>query len=59
MVDITYENDNKEVLERCCMVIKYHQEKAKEHKDAKHSTRVAIQDILEQKRLRKDAELDY
>ena len=58
MSEIEFENDNKEVLEKCCLVIEYHTNKAQESKGAKHITRVAIQDILEQKKLRKDAELD-
>jgi len=57
MSDLEYESDNKEVLEKCCMVIEYHQNKHQEEKEAKHTTRVAIQHLLEEKRLRKDAEL--
>jgi hypothetical protein len=59
MSDLEYESDNKEVLEKCCMVIEYHQNKHQEEKEAKHTTRSAIQHRLEEKRLRKDAELDY
>ena len=57
MVDIKYRNDNEDILDNCCMVIKYHQNKAKAVKEAKHSTRIAIQDKLEQKKLREDDEL--
>jgi hypothetical protein len=57
MSDLEYESDNKEVLEKCCMVIEYHQNKNQEKKEAKHTTRAAIQHLLEEKRLRKDAEL--
>lgn len=57
MSEIEFESNNKEVLEKCCLVIEYHTNKAQESKDAKHITRVAIQDILDQKKLRKDAEL--
>ena len=58
MSEIEFESNNKEVLEKCCLVIEYHANTQQESKDAKHTTRVAIQDILEQKKLRKDAELD-
>ena len=57
MVDIKYRNDNEDILDKCCMVIKYHKNKAQDVREAKHSTRVAIQDKLEQKRLREEDEL--
>mgnify|MGYP003630634109 FL=1 len=57
MADIKYRNDNEEILDKCCMVIKYYQNKAQDVREAKHSTRVAIQDKLEQKRLREEDEL--
>lgn len=57
MVDIKYRNYNEDILDKCCMVIKYHQNKAQDVREAKHSTRVAIQDKLEQKRLREENEL--
>jgi hypothetical protein len=59
MSEIEFENDNKEVLEKCCLVMEYHKDTQQESKDAKHTTRVAIQNILDQKKLRKSFELDY
>jgi hypothetical protein len=57
MSEIEFEPNNKEALEKCCMVIEYHINKAQESKDAKHTTRVAIQNKLDEKQLRKELEL--
>jgi hypothetical protein len=58
MSEIEFENDNKEVLEKCCLVMEYHKNQQQELKDVEHTTRAAIQDILDQKKLRKSFELD-
>ena len=57
MSELEYESNNKKILEKCCLVIEYHQNKKQESKYAKHSTRLSIDAILEERRLRKDAEL--
>ena len=57
MVDIKYRNDNEDILDKCCMVIKYHQNKAQAVKAYKRETRLSIDDKLEEKRLRKEDEL--
>tara|TARA_R110000782_G_scaffold85221_3_gene165739 strand:+ start:1388 stop:1567 length:180 start_codon:yes stop_codon:yes gene_type:complete len=57
MADIKYRNDNEEILDKCCMVIKYHQNKAQSAKEYKRETRLSIDDKLEEKRLRKEFEL--
>ena len=58
MSDLEYESNNKKILEKCCLVIEYHQNKKQESKYAKHSTRLSIDAILEKRKLIKDAELD-
>jgi hypothetical protein len=58
MSEIEFESNNKEVLERCCKIIDK-KPTAKNISNAfKRGTRLSIESILEQKKLRKDAELD-
>ena len=56
MVDIKYRNDNEDILNKCCMVIKYHQNKAQDVRMYRRETRLSIDDKLEEKRLRKELE---
>ena len=56
MSEIEFESNNKEVLERCCKIIDK-KPTAKNISNAfKRGTRLSIESILEQKKLRKDAE---
>ena len=58
MSEIEFENDNKEVLDRCCKIIDK-KPAAKNISNAfKRGTRLSIEAILEQKRLKADFELD-
>ena len=57
MSEIEFESNNKEVLEKCCLVVEYHQNKAQSVKLYKRETRLSIEAILEQKALREDLEL--
>ena len=57
MVDIKYRSDNEDILDKCCMVIKHHQNKAQDVRIYRRETRLSIDDKLEEKRLRKEFEL--
>lgn len=58
MSEIEFESNNKEVLDRCCKIMD-RKPAAKNISNAfKRGTRLSIESILEQKKLRKDAELD-
>lgn len=56
-IELEYEHNNKEVLEKCCLVMEFKAAKEKESKADARETRLSIDAILEQRALRETIEL--
>jgi protein-disulfide isomerase-like protein with CxxC motif len=59
MSEIEFENDNKEVLDRCCKIIDHKPAIRAVNKASQRESRRKIEDILEAQRIEKSVQLDY
>ena len=57
--ELEYEHNNKSVLEKCCKLMDHKPIIRSVKKAESRETRLSIESILDQKRLRTDFELDY
>jgi len=56
-IELEYEHNNKEVLEKCCLVMEFKTDEKKITTKARRGTRLSIDAILEQRALRETIEL--
>lgn len=56
-IELEYEHSNKEVLEKCCLVMEFKAAEEKESKADARETRLSIDAILDKRALRETIEL--